>query len=218
MLKRGDRFLILRYSNGPYNCIQNHREVIDKLGYCWFGKIGVAPTEKTLSEKLSENNPLVVLYCHGDAFICQLLEVSTKRPPDGYPLYYQRFLFDRKLYPKMYFKLGSIEEFPKDIFSKCVSLSSKRPLIDSLTRSMASCFYGEYPLDDIVRPLPENTPKKKKEEKKAEAKPKKNLPVDKNSCVYQENGRCTCKRCISYGYECERPNSCAKQKPRVIEQ
>lgn len=80
MLKRGDRFLILRYSNGPYNCIQNHREVIDKLGYFWFGKIGVAPTEKTLSEKLSEDNPLVVLYCHGDAFICQLLEVSTKRP------------------------------------------------------------------------------------------------------------------------------------------
>ena len=48
MLVKGDKFLILRYSNGIYDCIKKHKEVLNKIGYCWFGKIGVVPSESAL--------------------------------------------------------------------------------------------------------------------------------------------------------------------------
>ena len=216
MIKKGDKFLILRYSNGIYDCIKNHRAVLDNLGYCWFGKIGVAPAERALEEKLNPQNPLVVLYCQGDAFVCKLLDISTSKPNEGYPAYYQKFLYDRNINPKMYFKLGSLERVPKDVFSKCISLSSKRPIADTVSRSMASFFYGEYPLEDVVKPVVPSTPKKKMPKKIP--KPKKNAAIDTRSCIYMDNRVCTNKRCISFGYECERPSFCAKQKPRVIEE
>ena len=218
MIVRGDKFLVLRYSTGIYDCISNHKSVLDELGYCWFGKIGVVPSERALKEKLNRDKPLVALYCQGDAYISQLLEVSDEKPVEGYPAYYQKFMFDRNIYPKMYFKLGSLEEFPKEIFARCISLSSKRPLAETVARSMASFFYGEYPTEELSSSLTVSIPEKKIEPKKAAQRQKKNTIVDKYSCVYQEDGLCTYKRCINYGYECERPSSCIKQKPRVIEE
>ena len=166
MIVRGDKFIILRYSNGIYDCIKNHKAVIDERGYCWFGKIGAVPSERALKEKLNPENPLAVLYCSGNAFISQLLGISHEKPVEGYPAYYQKFMYDRNIYPKMYFKLGSLEEFPHKIFAKCVSLSSKRPLVESVTKSMASCFYGEYPLEDYSTSLSDSILKKKNTTKK----------------------------------------------------
>ena len=142
--------------------------------------------------------------------------MSSEKPAKGYPEYYRDFLYKRNVYPKMYFKLGSIEELSKDIFAKCVSLSSRRPLAESIARSMASFFYGEYPMEDLsVSSTPPMT-SKMTETKKKEAKAKKTLMIDKQSCVYKKEGLCANKRCISYGYECERPSSCIKQKPKTI--
>ena len=215
MLVRGDKFLVLRYSNGMYNCIKNHRAVLEKNGYCWFGKIGVVPSERALGEKLNSDKPLVVLYCQGDAFVCSLIGVSTEKPSEGYPLYYNAFMYDRNIFPKMYFKLGSLEEIPKEIFAKCISLSSGRPLTETVSRSMASFFYGDYPVaDNLV--LLEYVPVKK-EKKERKTRRKQSVIVDKNSCVYQVDGFCTNRRCINYKYECERPSSCMKQAPREVE-
>ena len=218
MLVKGDKFLILRYSNGIYDCIKKHKEVLNKIGYCWFGKIGVVPSESALNAKLNADKPLVVLYCQGDVHIANLLTVSSEKPLEGYPDYYNDFLYRRNIYPKMYFKLGSLEELSKDTFAKCVSLSSGRPLNESIARSMASFFYGEYPLENTSVPSLPVKSGKKREIRQKEHSMRDNSKVDKYSCVYEDEGLCTNRRCINYGYECERPSSCMKQKPRLIEE
>lgn len=217
MLVKGDKFLILRYSNGIYDCIKKHKEVLNRCGYCWFGKIGVVPSMNALREKLNADKQLVVLYCQGDVYLATLLAVSSEKPSIGYPEYYQDFLYKRNIFPKMYFKLGSLEELPKDIFAKCVSLSSRRPLAETVARSMASFFYGEYPFEDVSLSLPPVKTEKQREHKKTEKPLKKNKIIDKHSCVYEDGGICTNRRSVSYGYECERPSSCIRQKPRIIE-
>lgn len=214
MLVRGDKFLVLKYNNGIYDCINNHRAVLENNGYCWFGKIGAVPAERALGEKLNPDKPLVVLYCQGDAFVCSLIDVSFEKPSEGCPPYYNAFMYDRNIFPKMYFKLGSLEEIPKEIFSKCISLSSGRLLTETVSRSMASFFYGEYPITDnpiLVEPAPMN-----KEIKEKRTRKKQKVAVDKNSCIYTVNGVCTNKQCINYKYECERPSSCMKQKPKEV--
>ena len=117
----------------------------------------------------------------------------------------------------MYFKLGSLEDLPKDIFAKCVSLSSRRPLAESIVRSMASFFYGEYPFEDVSLSLPPVKTEKQREHKKKEKPLIKNITIDKHSCIYEDGGICINRRSVSYGYECERPSSCISQKPINIE-
>ena len=214
MLEIGDRFLVLRYSNGIYNTIQQHKDVLQQCGYCWFGKIGMSPSEQNIRSILDPDRMLAVLYCQGDAFICDILDLTGEQPSEGYPQYYESFMYNRGVYPKMYFKLGSIEPLDKDIFAKCIAFKSRKPLFDTVSRSMASFFYGEYPSE--TTPLPERIEKPRKPRTTAEKRKKAPVAVDNNSCIYKIDGRCTNRRCISYEYECDRPRSCAKQKPREI--
>ena len=210
MIEKGDKFIILKYGSGIYNCIERHQEVLDKCGYCWFGKIGVSPSEFAIKSKLNPERMLAVLYCQGTAHLCTIIDIATSKPEAGYPSYYEQFLYARNIIPKMYFKLGSIELLPAGELTKCVTMSSGRTLAETVSRSMASFFYGECPEDDvIIQPKPavekQRTPK---------PKAKKKLTVyDKNSCVYRKDGMCTNKRCINYEYDCDRPSTCIKQKP-----
>lgn len=213
MLENGDRFIVLRYSNGIYDCIQQHKNVLSQYGYCWFGKIGMAPSAQNIRSILDPDRMLAVLYCQGDAFLCSVLDLSENRPSEGYPHYYESFMYNRAIFPKMYFKLGSIEKLDKDVFAKCIAFKSRKPLYDTVSRSMASFFYGEYPSEETTIQI---TRPEKKEKKAPTKKDNSKKAVDVNSCVFQIDGICQNRRCISYQYECDRPRSCAKQKPREL--
>lgn len=209
MIEKGDRFIVLKYSTGIHDCIKRHIDVINELGYCWFGKIGVAPSREAIYSKLNKDRMYAILYCQGKAHLCDLLEISEAKPESGYPTYYDSFLFSRSIYPQMYFKLGSIMQISSKELSACTILSSGKPMLETVSRSMASFFYVEYPEDrregDL---LGVKKPKIAAREK--------TIAVDKYSCVYRKAGLCTNRRCVNYQYDCERPSSCIKQKPASV--
>lgn len=200
----GQRFLVVRFgTNIIANCIEEHQEVIRKKGYCWFGKIGVVPSKKTLEELLSHDNPMIMLYTRNHAYECSLAEVIIEKPKEGYPDYYETELFEQGRYPKSYYKLTSITEVSIGELSKYIVVSSRNELMNTLNKSMSSYFYAEYPDKDVVR----NDPS----QRKLSAVNKKEL-LPSNECRYQKEGRCTLKGFVNYQYECERPSTCLRQK------
>ena len=208
-MKPGQKILVLRYGNNIVpDCIGEHQKTIEQYGYCWFGKIGTSPSAKILNAVLAEEEPQVVLYVKAKAHICNLEAVTDKQPMEGCPEYYREYLFDQFIFPKIYFKLTGIEELPLSELGRCVVCSSKAPLLDTLNRSMSSFIFAELPDPDAKAPVPNEKANKTGSPVRKEKRPL----LDKNDCVYRKDGKCTCRSCISYQYECERPSMCLKQK------
>ena len=198
--------VLLKYGKTPRNCIDLHIEVLEGKGICWFGKIGVAPSISVIREKIGDGDFKVLLYCQDEVYLCNCIDVVNEAPNEDYPNYYEKYLFGRGIFPKIYFCLNSIEQIDKKELTECVILSSRNSMLDTVRRSMASFFYVEC-ADPKKEKVHEKEPERKKRRKK-EVKTK----VDINDCIYRENERCTNPRCISYEYECTRPSSCTKQK------
>lgn len=200
-MKKGQHFLLLRYSNNIVpNTIEQHTAIIEELGYCWFGKIGIVPSPRIQRELLAEEEPRIILYSRGVAHECLLLAISEKKPSNGCPKYYET----EGVYPSVYFKLGFIEPIHIAELDRYRIVSTGRTLTDAIWHSMTSYFFAEWP-DGISRLAPQKTITTVKKEKTRELLPP-------NDCVYRKNGKCTCRSCISYQYECERPSMCLKQK------
>lgn len=108
LLSEGQKVLIIRYGKKK-DCIEKHEEVIDALGYCWFGKIGVVPSAKAVAEVQAEDNPCIVLYSQGKGYVASFEQIVFEKPKEGYPIYYQEELFDNNVFPKSYFKLTSMQ-------------------------------------------------------------------------------------------------------------
>lgn len=204
---------------GIGDCMERHLEVLENNGFCWFGKLGTAPSESSIEKKIGNMPITIILYSQGKTHICSCSEITSSKPKNGYPKYYDKYLINRGMEPSVYFKLTSIAEFAPDDFNRCVSLKSGRKLNETVHRSMASFFYGIYtdegftPIEDVIqthkyKSLTNNT---------GVGKRSKGLKMDLNSCKYRENGLCTCKSSINYTYECDRPSSCLKQKPLPME-
>lgn len=207
-MEYGTKMVLLKYGRTPRNCIELHIEQIDKTGICWFGKIGVAPSISVIRKNIGEGTIKVLLYCQDEVFLCDCIDIKNEKPEDNYPSYYDTYLYGRGIYPKIYFCLKNINKIEKQDLSKCVVLSSRNNMFDTVKRSMASFFYVEYAdlskeSKDDVRLL---------QKKKKVRKTTKKIQIDKNDCIYRIEGKCTNKRCISFQYECTRPSNCAKQK------
>ena len=144
-LEEGQKLLVLRYSDFlQKNCIQLHVDLIDKLGFCWFGKIGQRPSQKFITQIMAFDKPQILLHSSTKSFLCEVLEVTYDKPESGYPQYYEEALFRRNHNPSAYFKLKSIEQVPKNILKSFIVVSSKNYLSLSLHRSMNSVFFVEY--------------------------------------------------------------------------
>lgn len=201
--------MVLRYSSGSFDCIGKHKEVLDKYGYCWFGKIGSAPSIKMIEEKLNPENPLIVLYNQGKVHLCRFSEAKIDTPECGFPEYYKKQLFEKNNYPCMYFKLTSIEEIKPEDLKNCVNQKSRNNIMDTVSRSMASFFYGEYPEKKEEKPLVKPSAKRK-----TPSIDKQNQGIKaRNTCIFRIDGFCTDKKCINHDYECDRPSFCARRKP-----
>lgn len=200
-MRKGQQFLLLRYSNNIVpDTIQQHQAVIDKLGYCWFGKIGVVPSAKIQKAILDEDEPRIILYTRGVAHECHLLGIAEKKPSEGCPKYYET----EGVFPNVYFKLASIEPVEIPALDKYSIISTGRKLPDAIWHSMTSYFFAEWP--DREKKIPGE------KRREVQAKKEKIELLPTTDCVYRKNGKCTCRSCISYQYECERPSMCLKQK------
>ena len=210
-MEYGTKLVLMKYGRTPYNCIELHIDQIKQTGLCWFGKIGVAPSINVIRNKIGEGTIKVLLYCQDELYLCECIDIQNEKPSDNYPKYYEEYLYGRGIIPKIYFCLKSIEKVDKKDLSECVILSSRNNMFDTVKRSMASFFYVEYanprkePIDQQPVKRIYGNIRRKKEKKSI---------VDKNDCMFREDGKCTNKRCISFLYECTRPSSCTKQKLR----
>lgn len=203
-MEKGQKFLVIRYGkNIVDNCIEKHIDVLSKLGSCWFGKIGTAPSQKFINMIMSERTPRLILYSKEEVFECDITEVSYEKPQNEYPEYYDEKIFGGALLPKIYFRLSRIEKIDKKELTDYIIVSSRGKLIDTLNRSMTSFFLAEYP---------DKSAKNKKDTVIKEYKIKESKILDVNDCIYRNAGVCNCKGFINYNYECERPSSCIKQK------
>ena len=198
-LTEGQRVLIIRYGKKK-DCIEKHQEVLENIGYCWFGKIGVIPSAKVIKAIQDEDVPKIVLYSQGKSFVADMTEVSYEKPQEGYPAYYQTELFDETVFPKSYYKITSIKPLDGNDLDKLRIVSSGSRALDTLNRSMSSFFFAEFGKARLVSTIEKKTKRPKIKE------------IDINDCVYRKNGMCGRKGFINYGYECERPSGCAGQK------
>lgn len=200
-LTEGQKVLIIRYGKKK-DCIEKHQEVLDKIGYCWFGKIGFIPSSKVIAAIQEERNPAIVLYSQGNAYLCRVSDVAYEKPEEGFPEYYVTELFDELVFPKSYYKILSIEMLYSDDLQKMRIVSSGSLLNDTLNRSMSSFFFAEYGKAKLEI-------LKRKTEQKHERKKK---SLDQNDCIYRKKGICDRKGFVNYKYECERPCACVGQK------
>ena len=184
-MKDGQTFLLLRYSNKPVsNCIQLHIEIIEKLGYCWFGKIGDIPSDHILSMAFREDKPILVLYRKNDSYICKMTEYSLNKDHVGYPQYY----YDEGISPSISFRLNSIEPCKNELFHNSIVISTGAYVEDAMYHSRISYMLCSY-VDENKQPK-----------------------LDEDDCRYKKDGICICRTCVNYDCICDRPKACVKQR------
>lgn len=106
MLSPGQYFLVLKYSlEYEPQCIALHQEIIEKNGYCWFGKVGKSPSASIIERVMSEKKAALVLYRKGQIHLCTIDDVSYSLQTKAVPEYYLK----QRISPSVYFKLCSIE-------------------------------------------------------------------------------------------------------------
>lgn len=175
-LQQGQKLLVLRYGKQIIeNCIELHQETIEEIGYCWFGKLGTVPSKKSIDAVLEEENPTIILYARGSAFLCGFSEVTYDKPEEGYPDYYNTELFEKCSYPTIYFKLTAIEQLDVNELEKFTVISSGNSAINTLMHSMSSFLFISYGKEKITKLEPKEKPKVNRKEK---------LP--ENDCVYKK--------------------------------
>lgn len=199
------KILLLRYSDFKgFHTIDEHKKVINKSGSCWYGKFGKVISKRYLDDFTKDNLPATLfLFTAGSLHRCKMTEYTYDRPTENYPTYYDTFLFTQKDFiPHVFFKLTSIEKEELNILENFVVVSSGKPILYDLKKSISSFIV----IQDKETWVPVSKPRKTKQKKKNN----KNKVV--HSCIYRLNGMCTNRRSVNYQYECENPNYCLRQK------
>lgn len=201
MLK-GQKILVIRYgTNIITDCIEKHMEIESQYGYCWFGKLGTAPSQKVIQSVLSEECPKIILYSKGQAYMASVIEIVKDKPLEAYPNYYNEYLFDKMLFPSIYFKLMQIQKMNISELEEYYVLSSGNKLPITLNNSMSSFFLARYG-NEGERIMKINNDKKRVGFEEI---------ASKKNCKFLSEGYCKNERCINYLYECMHPELCLKR-------
>lgn len=125
----------------PCGTIKAHQEVINKLGYVWYGKAGAKIADaRTSVIKREADRILLIRSGKTERYWGYFEEISKEMPSEGIPDYYKD-MADRF---HTWFKFIKIEPAPKDVISCCTVISSNQPLGTSSKYSANPCFYIEY--------------------------------------------------------------------------
>lgn len=123
--------------------IRAHEEVINELGFVYYGKLGNSLSNKKIEELLSLENPKILLIRSGgvERYWAYIQHIQKETPELQYiPSYYR----DKSKDFKCWFKIVKFETATKDIMSKCIVTSSGNTLSEASKRSMNSSFYITY--------------------------------------------------------------------------
>jgi hypothetical protein len=123
--------------------IAAHQEIIDRLGFVWYGKLGTPVNQKIIAEMLENDSPRFLLINSGkaDRYWVHFSAISKETPPfDEFPEYYHE-LGDKM---KTWFKVTSFEPAEKGIMAKCFVDSSGSPLTEASKHSMSPYFIINY--------------------------------------------------------------------------
>lgn len=200
---KGQSVLLVRYSSKIIdNCMQHHKDVADKEGFCWYAMLGMIPSDKIITAAMSEEKPTVVMLGYNKVHICKLGGIEKNVPSDHFPAYYNELVFSRNQRPGCFLKLENIQEITDDVLHRLFVMSSGRTVYDVVHNHCQSPFLL------VSFDWVDETKLKKKTEKKSETS-----MLGVNECVYKGlDGKCGRKTCVSYTYECKNPSICSKQK------
>ena len=119
--------------------IAAHQQLIDKLGYVWYGKMGNPVATRIVQELTNQKETKILLINSGkaDRYWAHVAEITKEMPPlEGIPTYY-RDMTDKF---KTWFKITSFESAPRDILSRCFVASSGNALGEVSKHSMSPYF------------------------------------------------------------------------------
>ena len=136
------RTIALRFAEifaPPEGTIGAHDEVIRRVGYVWYGKMGTPLSQKVI-ESIMEQESLRILLIHSggiDRYWAYIDDISRKKPKEfEYPDYYH----DKADKVKTWFKVTRLELAPRGVMAECVVASSSSVLSDASKRSMSPYF------------------------------------------------------------------------------
>ena len=203
---KGDMILLLRYSDfHGVDTINEHAAVAIRDGFCWWAKLGKTPSPQYIEKFMACETHNALLYTAGALHRCSVLEISSERPTQNYPDYYDRDIFSlRDSLPNLFFKITNVEPVELSLLEDYVVMSSGKPALHDLKKTISSYFVIQHK-DYWVEPV-------KKERKSSATKKESKSSTSNSSCIYRKDGVCDNRRCINYQYECERPSQCIKQK------
>ena len=128
--------------------IAAHQQLIDKLGYVWYGKMGNPVAARIVEELKDQEDTKILLINSGkpDRYWAHIAEIIKETPPEeGIPEYYRNM--SEKF--KTWFKVTQFEQAPRDIMSKCFVASSGNDLGEVSKHSMSPYFIIEYKEDEV---------------------------------------------------------------------
>lgn len=134
------RTIALRFSDNfapKTGTIEEHRKVISKKGYVWYGKLGNKISPKIFKEILAKG-PVKVLFIKASSperYWMTLEEVSYEKQ-DIHPDYYGQ----EAVHMNTWLKITNIEPADPNILERCIIPSTGNKLSDIYKRSMGSYF------------------------------------------------------------------------------
>ena len=128
--------------------------------------------------------PMLVLYRKGAAYLCKMEKYTVNRPEQGFPEYYE----EMGVFPSISFKLTSIEPCEDEVFHNSIVVSTGAYVEDVVYHSRIPFMLCSYVDEATLEKL------------------------DENDCRYRKDGFCTCRTCVNFDCLCERPKSCVKQR------
>lgn len=123
--------------------ISEHKKIIDKFGYVWYGKFGARVSEKIKTVILESNDKKILLIHSGKSnrYWFHIEDICYETPElITIPEYYR----DMAKTIKTWFKVTKIENAAKNVMSKCTIASSGNPLTIASSHSMSPYFVIEY--------------------------------------------------------------------------
>ena len=137
--------IALRFSDGfatPAGTIAEHRKVIEKFGFVWYGKLGAQVSAKMCQEIMGNKEPRILLIHSGKSMrYWAYVDDITKETPSAeeIPAYYRE---DAQLF-HTWFRVTRIDEAEKNVMSLCTVSSSGATLSQTSRHSMSPYFIIE---------------------------------------------------------------------------
>ena len=118
IIQENEELILIRYSDMyGKDTIKEHKKIMEKQGYCWFGKIGKKSSKGHINELLKMSQPKILLVSKQAAYVAEISDIGYDIPESNYPIYYKEELFAKNVYPSIYFKIIGLKKIDKSLLN-----------------------------------------------------------------------------------------------------